>query len=180
MLHINAGKQLHWQYCLNAVRIRGFSITQIKRFNISISSFRKPIKCGDVIRLQHLSTSKNLHSHHFSSPLSNNQEISCYGEEGIYKKELFGKSVFSRACNHIIFGIDFRRWWQWWSLESCLLRRFLDAFKCSEILSHWYRRLFVSEWTNIWQVIWNFAFTKTLWKYIPQNTWFIYWLLFQL
>lgn len=42
----------------------------------------KPVKCGDVIRLQHLSTSKNLHSHHFSSPLSGNQEISCYGEDG--------------------------------------------------------------------------------------------------
>lgn len=41
------------------------------------------IKCGDTIRLQHLSTNKNLHSHHFSSPLSGNQEISCYGEEGI-------------------------------------------------------------------------------------------------
>lgn len=45
-------------------------------------SFRKPVKCGDVIRLQHLSTKKNLHSHHFQSPLSGNQEISCYGEDG--------------------------------------------------------------------------------------------------
>lgn len=41
----------------------------------------KPIKCGDVIRLEHLATKKNLHSHHFSSPLSGNQEISAYGDD---------------------------------------------------------------------------------------------------
>lgn len=52
-------------------------------FNFSFKWCRKPIKCGDVIRLQHLATNKNLHSHHFSSPLSGNQEISCYGEEGV-------------------------------------------------------------------------------------------------
>ncbi|XP_014250467.1 stromal cell-derived factor 2-like [Cimex lectularius] len=42
----------------------------------------KPVKCGDVIRLQHLATNKNLHSHHFSSPLSDNQEVSAYGVNG--------------------------------------------------------------------------------------------------
>lgn len=39
------------------------------------------IKCGDTIRLQHVTTLKNLHSHHFSSPLSSNQEISAYGDD---------------------------------------------------------------------------------------------------
>lgn len=39
------------------------------------------IKCGDTIRLQHLTTKKNLHSHIFSSPLSGNQEISAYGDD---------------------------------------------------------------------------------------------------
>lgn len=39
------------------------------------------IKCGNIIRLQHMSTLKNLHSHIFSSPLSGNQEISAYGDE---------------------------------------------------------------------------------------------------
>ncbi|XP_075215554.1 stromal cell-derived factor 2 [Lycorma delicatula] len=42
----------------------------------------EPIKCNSVIRLQHLVTSKNLHSHHFPSPLSGNQEISAYGNDG--------------------------------------------------------------------------------------------------
>ncbi|XP_070509953.1 stromal cell-derived factor 2 [Chironomus tepperi] len=39
------------------------------------------IKCGDTIRLQHLETKKNLHSHFFNSPLSGNQEVSAYGDE---------------------------------------------------------------------------------------------------
>lgn len=43
---------------------------------------REPIKCGDTIRLEHLTTKKNLHSHFFQSPLSGKQEISCYGEDG--------------------------------------------------------------------------------------------------
>lgn len=39
------------------------------------------IKCGDFVRLQHMATHKNLHSHIFSSPLSGNQEISAYGDD---------------------------------------------------------------------------------------------------
>lgn len=35
-----------------------------------------------MIRLEHLTTKKNLHSHVFSSPLSGEQEISCYGHSG--------------------------------------------------------------------------------------------------
>ncbi|KAG5875686.1 hypothetical protein JTB14_023965 [Gonioctena quinquepunctata] len=42
----------------------------------------QPIKCGSVIRLEHVETKKNLHSHNFQSPLSANQEISCYGDNG--------------------------------------------------------------------------------------------------
>jgi len=41
------------------------------------------VKCGDVIRLEHLATGRNLHSHYFQSPLSGNQEISAYGEKGV-------------------------------------------------------------------------------------------------
>lgn len=49
-------------------------------FLVSCSAF---IKCGDRIRLQHVATKRFLHSHHFQSPLSSQQEISCYGEEGV-------------------------------------------------------------------------------------------------
>ncbi|XP_046990713.1 stromal cell-derived factor 2 [Schistocerca americana] len=41
----------------------------------------EPVKCGDIIRLTHLATLKNLHSHHFASPLSGDQEISAYGDD---------------------------------------------------------------------------------------------------
>ncbi|XP_022121893.1 stromal cell-derived factor 2 [Pieris rapae] len=41
-----------------------------------------PIKCNTNIRLQHVATKKNLHSHYFSSPLSGNQEVSAYGDDG--------------------------------------------------------------------------------------------------
>ncbi|XP_075584705.1 protein Malvolio [Dermatophagoides farinae] len=41
-----------------------------------------PIECGSIIRLTHLQTKKNLHSHHFPSPLSHNQEVSAFGKDG--------------------------------------------------------------------------------------------------
>lgn len=39
------------------------------------------VKCGSTTRLVHLSTRRNLHSHLFTSPLSNNQEVSAFGED---------------------------------------------------------------------------------------------------
>ncbi|XP_012632152.1 stromal cell-derived factor 2-like protein 1 isoform X1 [Microcebus murinus] len=41
-----------------------------------------PVRCGQAVRLTHVLTGKNLHTHHFSSPLSNNQEVSAFGEDG--------------------------------------------------------------------------------------------------
>lgn len=41
-----------------------------------------PIECGASVRLEHLQTKKNLHSHLFSSPLSGNQEVSAFGKDG--------------------------------------------------------------------------------------------------
>lgn len=40
-----------------------------------------PLKKGAQIRLQHAATRRWLHSHLFSSPLSRNQEISCFGSD---------------------------------------------------------------------------------------------------
>lgn len=54
----------------------------IKAETGKVCSRGEAIKCGSTIRLEHLATNKNLHSHHFSSPLSGNQEISCYGDNG--------------------------------------------------------------------------------------------------
>uniref|UniRef100_A0A0G4HVG1 MIR domain-containing protein n=1 Tax=Chromera velia CCMP2878 TaxID=1169474 RepID=A0A0G4HVG1_9ALVE len=42
-----------------------------------------PIKCGDTVRLEHVATQRNLHSHTFRSPISGNKEVSAFGEGGI-------------------------------------------------------------------------------------------------
>lgn len=41
-----------------------------------------PLPCGAKVRLEHMNTHKNLHSHEYSSPLSGNNEVSCYGDKG--------------------------------------------------------------------------------------------------
>jgi dolichyl-phosphate-mannose--protein O-mannosyl transferase len=41
-----------------------------------------PIKNKEVIRLEHSNTGKNLHSHLHQSPLSQQQEVSCFQKEG--------------------------------------------------------------------------------------------------
>eukprot|EP01039_Chlorochromonas_danica_P006549 gene6549-7225_t len=40
------------------------------------------LKCGDMIRLEHVDTGRNLHSHLFRAPLSGQQEVSGFGENG--------------------------------------------------------------------------------------------------
>jgi len=41
------------------------------------------IKCGDIIRLQHFTTQRNLHSHTFTAPMTgSHQEVSAFGEGG--------------------------------------------------------------------------------------------------
>eukprot|EP00611_Tribonema_gayanum_P014654 TRINITY_DN260_c0_g1_i2.p1 TRINITY_DN260_c0_g1~~TRINITY_DN260_c0_g1_i2.p1 ORF type:complete len:165 (+),score=34.08 TRINITY_DN260_c0_g1_i2:159-653(+) len=40
------------------------------------------VKCGGIVRLEHMFTQKNLHTHRFVSPLLRLQEVSAFGEEG--------------------------------------------------------------------------------------------------
>ncbi|KAG2495064.1 hypothetical protein HYH03_006675 [Edaphochlamys debaryana] len=40
-----------------------------------------PLKKGSRVRLQHVATRKWLHSHHYQSPLSANQEVSAFGSD---------------------------------------------------------------------------------------------------
>ena len=40
------------------------------------------MKCGDLIRLEHLETHRNLHSHNVQSPLTRRNEVSAFGEDG--------------------------------------------------------------------------------------------------
>jgi len=44
----------------------------------------QPIACGDTIRIHHLTTKKNLHSHLFAAPMTNSaQEVSAFGDNGV-------------------------------------------------------------------------------------------------
>ena len=40
----------------------------------------EPVKCGSIIRLTHLRTMTNLHSHGVKSPLSKQQEVTAFGQ----------------------------------------------------------------------------------------------------
>uniref|UniRef100_A0A3B5KNM6 MIR domain-containing protein n=1 Tax=Xiphophorus couchianus TaxID=32473 RepID=A0A3B5KNM6_9TELE len=60
------------------------------------------IKCGQPIRITHMKTSRNLHTHRFSSPLSNNQEVSAFGENG----EGDDLDVWTVQCDGIYWDRD--------------------------------------------------------------------------
>ena len=42
---------------------------------------RQRVGCGEIIRLMHVNTKRYLHSHLFSSPVSQQQEVSGFGDE---------------------------------------------------------------------------------------------------
>lgn len=41
-----------------------------------------PVKCNDVVRLEHINTAKNLHSHSFPSFITDSQEVCGFGGDG--------------------------------------------------------------------------------------------------
>ncbi|WOH09936.1 hypothetical protein DCAR_0729397 [Daucus carota subsp. sativus] len=53
----------------------------VKRIPESSAKQGAPIKSGTIIRLQHMRTRKWLHSHLHMSPISGNQEVSCFGDD---------------------------------------------------------------------------------------------------
>ncbi|KAK2581353.1 hypothetical protein KPH14_008119 [Odynerus spinipes] len=73
----------------------------------------RPIKCGDIIRLEHTGTKKNLHSHLISSPLSGKQEISAYGD---YKGEGDSGDNWQLICE-----TDF------WEREDSIMLKHMDT-----------------------------------------------------
>ena len=52
-----------------------------------------PVKCGSVIRLMHLETGSNLHTHGIKSPLSNQHEVRILSS--LCMRQLFITSVFN-------------------------------------------------------------------------------------
>ncbi|KAJ8261470.1 hypothetical protein COCON_G00171930 [Conger conger] len=61
-----------------------------------------PIQCGQSIRITHANTGRNLHTHHFVSPLSGNQEVSAFGEDG----EGDDLDVWTVVCSGALWGRD--------------------------------------------------------------------------
>jgi hypothetical protein len=63
-----------------------------------------PIKNGQTIRLTHLQTKRNLHSHHFPSPLSHQQEVRFSPAAGpcVFRDELL-----HTICAHDLDGLPF-------------------------------------------------------------------------
>ncbi|KAJ8338826.1 hypothetical protein SKAU_G00356120 [Synaphobranchus kaupii] len=61
-----------------------------------------PIQCGQSIRITHMNTGRNLHTHHFVSPLSGNQEVSAFGESG----EGDDLDVWTVQCSGTHWGRD--------------------------------------------------------------------------
>jgi len=47
-----------------------------------ILTLDEKVLCGNTIRLEHVLTKKNLHTHDFQSPVSGKSEVSCFGQDG--------------------------------------------------------------------------------------------------
>lgn len=76
-----------------------------------------PVKNGATLRLQHLATGRWLHSHHHRSPLTHQQEISCYGEaeksnsEDVWRVEtLSDDSDWERGEKVLLAHVDTGVW----------------------------------------------------------------------
>ncbi len=60
----------------------------------------EPIRHGDIVRLEHVATGRNLHSHDAPSPLTKQQEVTAFGDDGIgdtndlWRIEVDGKGVW--------------------------------------------------------------------------------------
>ena len=57
-----------------------FTIKEGETYPMKVTG--EPVICGDVIRLEHVATGKNLHSHDFKSFVTNSQEACAFGENG--------------------------------------------------------------------------------------------------
>jgi dolichyl-phosphate-mannose--protein O-mannosyl transferase len=53
-----------------------------KTSDTKICTTGEEIKCGQRIRLEHMETGKNLHSHKINSPISHRNEVSGFGDDG--------------------------------------------------------------------------------------------------
>lgn len=93
LVNVNSGARLHSHDVKYGSGSSQQSVTAVKNSDDHNSYWQvlpesgevkrgEKVKCGSTIRLLHLSTRRNLHSHLFRSPLSNNQEVSAFGDDG--------------------------------------------------------------------------------------------------
>lgn len=54
-----------------------------EKHNDELKETGEPVKCNDIIRLEHSNTEKNLHSHSFKSWITDSQEACGFGNDGI-------------------------------------------------------------------------------------------------
>ncbi len=65
----------------------------------------EPVKCGEIIRLEHINTGKNLHSHDFRSFITESQEACAFGENGVGDvNDNFRISCYKQEDGEIITG----------------------------------------------------------------------------
>ena len=63
------------------------------------------VLCGDIIRLEHISTGKNLHSHAYKSFVTDSQEACAFGEDGNGDvNDNFRISCYKQKDNEVITG----------------------------------------------------------------------------
>ncbi|GJQ12335.1 hypothetical protein GpartN1_g4734.t1 [Galdieria partita] len=91
--------------------------------NETLLSQGNPIPCGSFIRLEHLNTRKNLHSHLPKSPISGNLEVSAFGVDG----EGDSGDVFQLICAD-------NRMKEWKRNEALYLKHVdTQAFLCTNL-----------------------------------------------
>jgi len=80
-----------------------FTIKEGETYPVKISG--EPVLCGDVIRLEHVATGKNLHSHEFKSFVTNSQEACAFGDDGNGDvNDNFRITCYKQNDNDIITG----------------------------------------------------------------------------
>ena len=80
-----------------------FTIKEGETYPIKASG--EPVLCGEVIRLEHIATGKNLHSHEFKSFVTNSQEACAFGDDGNGDvNDNFRINCYKQNDNDIITG----------------------------------------------------------------------------
>ena len=59
------------------------SLWVVKGAHGTLCAQGSPVKNGQAVRFTHLKTQRNLHAHHFASPLTQQMEVSGYGNGGV-------------------------------------------------------------------------------------------------